>query len=175
MNKYTATFALFLITLTNVVQSFPVDFHGLEMTERSRISKFQNWHSDVLYNTDLMRIAKNEAMRLARLGKLEAPTFTLGGKNFLGHSTRITGYDVDFKTSNFTWIGQSLCFNNLNGQLNTVILDAFETCEELGIIYEQFYAVGFGIASDGDVGYTVRLFLTNQSHYERSNVTVKVD
>ena len=49
MNKYTATFAIFLITLTNVVQSFPVDFHGLEMTERSRISKFQNFEFHVYW------------------------------------------------------------------------------------------------------------------------------
>jgi hypothetical protein len=55
------------------------------------------------------------------------------------------------------------------------MVDAFGICDELGVIYEQFYAVGFGIARDGDVGYSVRLFLTNQSQIERSNVTVKIE
>lgn len=171
--KHIICFALILITLNNVI-SFPVDFFGLEMTERGQISKFRHWHPYVLYNTDLMDIAQNEAVRLARLGRLEPPKFNLSGRNFVGHAKQVTGFDVDLSISKFNWVGDRMCYNNLNSRLNyTKIVDANTICDDLSIIYEQYYAVGFGIASDfTGIGYVVRLFLTNQSHFESSNITL---
>lgn len=175
MNKYTLLVALFIITLSKIY-SFPIDFFGLEMSERGQISKFRHWHPYVLYNTDLMDLAKQEAIRLANLGRLEAPTsLKLGNRYFVGHAKRVTGFDVDLTISKFNWIGERICFNNLNDQLNyTIIVDANRICDDLGVIYEQFYAVGFGIAGDlNGVGYVVRLFLTNQMNLEHSNITIR--
>jgi hypothetical protein len=169
--------AVIVLFLATCIHTLPVDFYGLEMTERGQISKFRNWHAYVLYNDDLMQIAHDEAVRMASMEKLDLPSFNFGNRHFVGHCKRITGFTVDLGNSNFRWVGEKRCFNNLNGRLNytKTDADASQECDDLGIIYEQFYAVGFGIASDPfGVGYVVRLFLTNQSHFERSNITLIV-
>ena len=98
MNKLLLS-SLLLLAISQSL-SFPVDFVSLENTERSMISRFRNWHPYVEYNRDLMKIAQEEAMRMAKLGKLEMPDFNFGkDKYYTGHCYRVLSYDVDLTNS----------------------------------------------------------------------------
>lgn len=58
-----------------------------------------------------------------------------------------------------------MCFNSIFKNDFRIYEDPNYNCDNLNIIFEKYYAVGFGIAVDSQnqVAYVVRLFLTNQN------------
>ena len=74
------------------------------------------------------------------------------------------------------WNAEKMCFSNLQNSIqDNAVYKFHQICDDLGIIYEKYYAVGFGIAHDMQqgVGYVVRIYLTNQEFVGKSNITVK--
>ena len=61
-----------------------IKMDGLEMTERSQISRFRNWHEFVVFDDNLSAIAQMEAKRLSDLGRLSEPDlYGKMGKNYV--------------------------------------------------------------------------------------------
>ena len=91
-------FLIILLLVVVISVKCQVDYYGIEMTERGQISKFRNWHDYVQFDDSLMALAKQEAERLAAIGRLEKPQInTL--KNYVGHSKKLTGKIVDAASS----------------------------------------------------------------------------